>query len=271
MSYFINNQQKLNDLIFENRNKNYGAYAIRSAYGNTMVKSLSCMILGFGTVVSIAYYVSRKPLDTTEIIGQIQEIIYTVPVDLKKESKPKEVAASKPTHSEPGKSNAASSNLLINDSLVVDTKTLVSDAKPGITAESKADPGPSDSGGTEDSKGLGKRGSTTISTDIKGNFEVDSLPEFEGGLSALYRFVASKLKYPDRALEDAVQGTVFVKFVVDEKGKVGNLSLLNNLGYGLDDEAQRVVAMIPNFKKPAKMNGQAVKVYYQLPIKFKYK
>ena len=57
-------------------------------------------------------------------------------------------------------------------------------------------------------------------------------------------------------------------FVVDETGRVGTLSLLNNLGYGLDDEALRVVGMIPKFKSPAKANGEAVSVYFQLPIKF---
>jgi len=51
MSYLINNQQKLNDIIFANRNKNYGAYAIRSSYGNTMLKSLSCVVGGLGALI----------------------------------------------------------------------------------------------------------------------------------------------------------------------------------------------------------------------------
>ncbi len=60
MSYLINNQQNLNEVIFANRNKSYGAYAIRSAYGNTMFKSLSIMILGFGTFLSIAFYYTNR-------------------------------------------------------------------------------------------------------------------------------------------------------------------------------------------------------------------
>jgi len=83
----------------------------------------------------------------------------------------------------------------------------------------------------------------------------------EGGLSPLYKFVSSKLKYPERASEYAIQCTVFVKFVIDEQGKVDSLSPLNNLGCGLYSDGQRVVALIPNFKKPAKVNGKDVKVY----------
>ena len=60
MSYLVNNQQNLNEVIFANRNKSYGAYVIRSAYGNTIVKSLSIMILGFGTFMSLAFYFSNR-------------------------------------------------------------------------------------------------------------------------------------------------------------------------------------------------------------------
>jgi protein TonB len=62
---------------------------------------------------------------------------------------------------------------------------------------------------------------------------------------------------------------VYVKFVVSERGKVEKVMLQNNLGYGLDDEAKRVVSIIPDFKSPAKVKGHPVKVYYQLPIRFK--
>ena len=90
-------------------------------------------------------------------------------------------------------------------------------------------------------------------------------------MPALYKFVASRLKYPNRALEEGKEGIVYVKFVVDEKCKVCDITLLNNTGYGLDEEALRVVNMLPNFKKPARIKGEAVKVYFQLPIKFRTK
>ena len=66
-----------------------------------------------------------------------------------------------------------------------------------------------------------------------------------------------------------MEGTVYVRFVVDKSGKVGRAELLNKKGFGLDEEALRVVAMIPAFKKPGTKGGVPVNVYYNLPIKFR--
>ncbi|HOZ88549.1 MAG TPA: TonB family protein [Bacteroidia bacterium] len=273
MSYLINNQQKLNDVVFAHRNKNYGAYAIRSAYGNTMLKSLICMIFGFGTLVSIAWYASNRPDLQEEITGQVlDQKIYTIPVDLNKEKKPEIPAAGKPSQKDPGKkTNALTTNVTVNDSVAVETKH-----EPGAVTQNsiaeKPDTGESnETGSGNEGKKSDSSGTVNTISIVRGNYEVDAMPEFEGGLAALYKFLSSRLRYPEIAIERGVQGTVFVKFVVDEKGKIGNISLQNNLGYGLDDEARRVVSMIPAFKSPARINGEAVKVYYQLPIRFNYK
>src|SRR4051812_41621166 len=103
MSYLINNQQKFNDLVFANRNKNYGAYAIRSAYGSTMLKSLSFMILGFGSFIAIAFYL-KKPVNITNDLTEqikIEDKIYTVPLDLKKNEPAEEQSSKKSILKEP--------------------------------------------------------------------------------------------------------------------------------------------------------------------------
>lgn len=271
MCFFINNQQKLNDIIFEQRNKEYGAYAIRSEYGQIMLKSLFFMMLGFGCLVATAYYLNLKP-NTAEIIsGQIPNLIYTIPVDLKKEIKPEIPKTSEAVlKNSPNSLKTIVPSTLITDSVPTDAKIISETSTQFSTAVNDVPtiPGALGSGITA-SATTGGNGQITHSTTIKGPYEVDSPPEFEGGLAALYKFVASRLKYPESALEEGIQGTVFVKFVVDEKGKVGDLSVLNKPGFGFDEEALRVVSIIPNFKTPAKVNGEAVKVYYQLPIKFK--
>ncbi|MGZ4090833.1 MAG: hypothetical protein ACXVNO_08965, partial [Bacteroidia bacterium] len=71
MSYLINNQQKVNDIIFADRNKTYGAYAIRSAYGNTIFKSLALMMFGFGSIIAVAYYMSNRPSNQPDLGGQV--------------------------------------------------------------------------------------------------------------------------------------------------------------------------------------------------------
>lgn len=275
MSHHITNQQKLNDVIFVGRNKEYGAYAIRSSYGNTIFKSLSFMLAGVGSVFSVAFYLShRNDPDPSDKSGPfIHDSVYVIPVTLpeeKTENKPAEENHSSPAEK---KTNSDVSSLTVVDSTTsVKPDTLAKD--PVATIITTTSIGNLTGSGTlgkgNDTTG-GKPGGGQGATEPKGYAEVDSGPEFEGGLAALYRFVASRLKYPETAYDYGKEGTVYVKFVVDENGKVGNLTLLNTVGWGMDDEALRVVGLIPKFKSPAKIKGEAVKVYYQLPIRFKYR
>jgi protein TonB len=271
MSYLINNQQNLNEVIFANRNKSYGAYVIRSAYVNTIFKSLSIMILGFGTFMSLAFYFSNRnntPEQNNNLFLANDTNMVTV-FNLKPEE---------PLEIEPVKENKSAASSItppentavtINDTVSVNTHSVLNtDPNQNLTTNTGGKGtgiGPETGGGGTGTGTL----TTTVTTVPTELVFVDSAPEFEGGLKALYQFVGNNIKYPVVASEQGKSGTVFVKFVVDEKGKVGHLSLLNNAGYGMDEEALRVIAMIPNFKSPAKVKGEAVKVYYQLPIKFK--
>jgi periplasmic protein TonB len=260
MSYLINNQQKVNDIIFKDRNKNYGAYAIRSAYGNTIFKSLALMFLGFGSIMSVAFYFSNRPGDQQNVGGQVfeKDSIYTLVVDVTPEKQPEPVAPRTP----PTGGGSAGMSTVISNTAAVENNTTTEAGTSSVATTSTVE-------------GTGPANATvasTPSTEIGGGEPVhipDTSPEYEGGLKALYAFLASKLKYPDQAREIGKEGTVYVKFVVDLDGRVGNLKLLNNQGYGLDEEALRVVSLIPNFKTPGKVNGKPVKVYFQLPIKFR--
>lgn len=262
MSYLINNQQKVNDIVFANRNKTYGAYVIRSTYGNTVFKSLAFMMLGFGTIMSVAFYMSNRPSNQSEIPTQVfdNDSTYTISVTLP-EKHPEPL---KPAQQPPAGGGEAGMSTVISETATIESAT--------TTAVST---GPST--GTTAIEGTPGTGTNTLVSVTNATTEVssepvaipDSAPEYEGGLKALYAFLGSKLKYPEDARDVGKEGTVYVKFVVDQNGRVGNLQLLNNLGYGLDEEALRVVGMIPSFKSPGKVKGMAVKVYYQLPIKFK--
>jgi protein TonB len=266
MNHLFNNQQNLNEIIFANRNKSYGAYAIRSAYGSTIFKSLSIMIFGFGTFICAAYYFSNKnnmPEENNAIPfeGDTMVTVFKMP----------EPDVEKPHETNPAKGGGGSSSdntsTTISDTVSVDTHSVINTDPVNTTVVNTGTPGigPENTGTTTITTSI----TSTVSAGASELFSVDAAPEYEGGLNALRMFVAKNVKYPVPAQEAYKQGTVFVKFVVDEKGKVCNLTLLNNLGYGLDEEALRVIGMIPNFKSPAKVKGQAVKVYYQLPIKFK--
>ncbi|MFA6150494.1 MAG: energy transducer TonB [Chitinophagaceae bacterium] len=96
---------------------------------------------------------------------------------------------------------------------------------------------------------------------------VEQMPEFPGGQSELLKYLKENLKYPEEALDEERQGKVYVKFVVDENGDIKNAMSVRPIGYGMDEEAVRVVESMPQWK-PGKQNGKAVKVYFQLPIMF---
>ena len=97
---------------------------------------------------------------------------------------------------------------------------------------------------------------------------VDEMPIFPGGESALRRFIAENIRYPQEAKDNNEQGTVYVKFIVDNTGKVTKPSIVRGSGSdALDEEAIRVVNTIPDFT-PGRQHGQNVAVSLVMPIKF---
>ena len=97
---------------------------------------------------------------------------------------------------------------------------------------------------------------------------VDQDPEFEGGLEALYKYLAENIKYPDQAKADKVEGRVFIRFVIETDGSVSGAEVLRGIGGGCDEEALRVVQGMPNWK-PGMVAGEPVRVQYNIPITFK--
>ncbi len=97
---------------------------------------------------------------------------------------------------------------------------------------------------------------------------VEEPAEFPGGDRALYKFISNAVRYPVVAQENGIQGKVYVKFVVNEEGRVSDGQILRGVDISLDKEALRVINSLPRFK-PGKQRGKAVKVYYNAQITFK--
>ena len=96
---------------------------------------------------------------------------------------------------------------------------------------------------------------------------VEDMPEFPGGEIALRKYIAENVRYPEMAKENDIQGTVYVRFVVDTDGSVSNVEVLRGVDPLLDKEAKRVVETLPKWK-PGRQRGKAVKVSHSVPIKF---
>ncbi|MGN0213671.1 MAG: energy transducer TonB, partial [Muribaculaceae bacterium] len=93
-------------------------------------------------------------------------------------------------------------------------------------------------------------------------------PTFPGGEAALMKWLQGHINYPPVAMENNVQGKVIVQFVVTKTGKVGEVKVVRSVDRDLDKEAVRVCKSLPDFV-PGRMNGQAVNVWYTLPVTFK--
>lgn len=99
---------------------------------------------------------------------------------------------------------------------------------------------------------------------------VEEMPEFPGGEKALRDFIGSNVKYPEDAKKQGIQGKVFVTFVVKTDGTVANAKVVRGVHKLLDNEALRVISMLPTWK-PGKQRGQEVNVAYTIPVQFALK
>lgn len=99
---------------------------------------------------------------------------------------------------------------------------------------------------------------------------VEQMPEFPRGQDALLKYLASNIKYPESARKAGIQGIVYINYVVEKDGSLSNMKVLRGIGNGCDEEALRVVSMMPKWKI-GKQRGEAVAVEYNLPIKFSLK
>ena len=116
------------------------------------------------------------------------------------------------------------------------------------------------------------RGAYGLARDSVGGDDIfvdyEQQPQFPGGETALLQYLQENIKYPPKALKDSIQGRVVVQFVVDKAGSVGEVKVVRSVNKDLDDEAVRLIKTLPKFY-PGRQNGQAVAVWYTLPVTFK--
>lgn len=95
----------------------------------------------------------------------------------------------------------------------------------------------------------------------------DEMPSFPGGEAAIRENISRNLRYPESAVEKGIEGKVFIKFIVTKDGSVANVTISRSVDAAIDEEALKVVRMLPKFT-PGKKDGKPVNVWYSLPISF---
>ncbi|UOQ54547.1 energy transducer TonB [Hymenobacter cellulosivorans] len=262
----------LDEIIFEGRNKAYGAFVLRQLYNRHLARALAITVTLALLLVSITLVMQRFFPAALPSIPQIVE----KPVDLTyiaPPKPPKAIATPKPTITQPQpvvvtphadvaprvvKDDLVTKPMVTTEPSLINDNTLI-EGKPGGDAIS----GPSSTVPGTDS------GTTTAPPPSKPFVHVEVMPEFAGGINALRKYMQSNLRYPKQALANAVSGKVFVSFTVQADGSISDVQVLKGLGYGTDEEAARVVSSMPSWT-PGRQNSRPVAVRYTMPITFQY-
>ncbi len=256
------NNQQLNEQVFEQRNKVYGAYAIRKNYNRSVLVSAlfaASLFLAFGisSVFKIENTVAKLEIPKDSFVITVIDFPPKVKIDL-----PVKVVQPK-----------VLPKLVENNNVFTPSDTAKNTTDIDITKTGRqGDPKGTDSTGTI-IVGTGGGGNQPIDSTFLKTFEgtsVDANPEFPGGYAAMMKFLKENIKYPTLAKEEGIFGTVFLSFVIDRDGNVTGINNLNMVEGGCTKEAVRVVGKMPKWT-PGKYRGQNVSVKYTLPIKFSLK
>ena len=119
---------------------------------------------------------------------------------------------------------------------------------------------------------------TTIITEIyhrdylgippPGGIGVEAFPEYQGGEEAFLKFLKENIEYPKEAQEKGIEGSVDIRFCIEEDGNLSEIKVLRDIGYGCGEEAVRVIKMMPKWEV-AQIDGENVRMQYSIPIDFK--
>ena len=267
------------DLVFEGRNKDYGAYRMRANSGRRQAWALIYVVIGIlviGALVALSIVVKDS-------VQQGQGDEYTAALEmskLKEEKKPEEKKEEKIElkYEKPLEKVAVKASIQFTVPKIVDDDQVREDQEMKTMDElisSKAAIGSQtykgDEGGTvniddcDDNRQAG--GAATPEEGPGGGTVLEQPPTFPGGEAALLRYVSEHVKYPAIAQEQEIQGTVVLRFVVLEDGSIGDVIIQRGLDPSCDKEAVRVVKSLPRFV-PGKQQGRPVKVWFTLPIRF---
>lgn len=98
-------------------------------------------------------------------------------------------------------------------------------------------------------------------------FTMENPPKYPGGMQQFYKTISSNIKYPEAAIKNKVQGTVFISFIVEKDGSLSDIKIDRKLGSGTDEEAVRVIGLTSKWN-PGIDKGKPVRVKYNIPVKF---
>ncbi len=251
------------DLVFEGRNKDYGAYELRKSNRKTTVKALIFGAIIFVTAVSMPLILSLLPESDNED-DMVRDIKITAIKLPPKKEEPKKLNLPPPPPPPPKVDQVKFVKPVVAkaEEVVEEPPKIEEIKEKKLGAENiKGDP---DAVLTVAPPGNGPKGGQVTEEDnsIYNTAGIEVKPEFPGGIEKFYSFVGKNYRVPD---EGGLRGKVYVTFVVEKDGSLTDIKVLRDIGYGTGKEAIRVLNKCPKWN-PGIQNGKPVRVLYSLPI-----
>ncbi len=270
------------DVVFANRNKEFGAYQLRlnskprhlRAFLFTLIGAIAIIIIAYSYMKVAAYIEEQRIMDQAN-----QEL---VAVDLAAEEQEEEQEPEETKFEQP-EEQALPEEILntvkVTELLIAQDEEVK--AEDEIKSQDELKETQTAFGQTDFDKGTDDRNvirehkeevivekKEEVKEPEKVFTAVEQMPQFPGGEAELMKYLSKNIKYPTMAMENNIQGRVVVQFVVTKTGSIGEVKVVRSVDRDLDREAIRVCKSLPKFT-PGKMNGQAVNVWYTLPVNFK--
>lgn len=255
------------DVIFDQKNKSYGAYALRRQSDSNTAKALlyagTAFVLLFLTPKIITLINGNTPVET---MANPVEVVVAPPPAVNPKTPPPALVEPPPAVQDQVKfpPPIVKADILVRD-----------EVPPQIDDLKNANPGQKTIAGVPDGDivivsavGEGpKQAAVVEDTRVYDIITIEKQPLFPGGLEKFYAYLSKSIRYPAVAAEQGIQGKVFVSFVVEKNGDLTDIEVVRKLGGGTDEEAMRVLKASPRWI-PGVQNGKEVRVKYNIPISF---
>jgi protein TonB len=258
--------QSLDEIVFESRNKYYGAYRLRKQYQRNVAGGLLMTTAIFLLLVSLptlARWMGLEGVKIPKVISKPTGCLFVQPI------KPITIEANKiKPPASPKQVKPIEQNFLAQPT-TAEVEEIPADNLPTLPSDNSSDSSPS---GSEVFPTDFPTNGANLTEEKPGKKEpyliVEQMPEFPGGAAKMLQYLGKNIRYPFIAQQTGTEGKVFVQFVIDADGKVSDVVIIKGLSKECDEEAVRVVKSMPAWK-PGKQNGMAVPVKFVFPIMFR--
>ncbi|RDV14114.1 energy transducer TonB [Pontibacter diazotrophicus] len=265
----------LDDIVFEGRNKAYGAYLLRKLYNNHITKAAIIATVLFLLFISIPLIAKMIEGEEEEVV--VERIVTEVdlapppPIDEATPPPPPPPPPDLPPPPPPVRATVKYTPPVVKR----DEEVQQEEEIPDVEVLEEVDAGIETVEGDPDAPmDLGEiDGTSDVVAEVveeKPYTYVEQMPEFPGGETEMLRYLGKNIRYPAAAQRAGIEGIVVLSFVISRTGEISEIEVIKNLGGGTDEEAVRVVKSMPKWT-PGKQNGRTVPVRYTLPVRYTIK